>query len=361
MENRNVKKRWNLTISLVLFVFGIMISTMLLAGLLVMILHLAGVMPEGVEVRPEQMRHFAPLRFILSMFMFSAFLGAPIAWFFSKKALRPIKKVVDATRQVAEGNYDVQVDIKGINELEELSHSFNKMTQELSSVESLRRDFINNFSHEFKTPIVSIRGFAKLLKEGSLNDEDKQEYLDIIITESERLAALSTNVLNLSKFETLETIADKSPFRVDEQIRRAVLVTEPKWTAKNLDVEVDMDEITYHGNADITQQIWLNLIDNAVKYSNSDGSIIIRLKLSEDGFFFAIKDSGIGMDEQTKVRIFDKFYQGDASRIKSGNGLGLTIVKRIVDLCGGRIEVKSELGVGSEFVVWLPIIVTGKL
>jgi len=355
VKSRNeVKKRWNLTISLVLFVFGIMISTMLLAGLLVMVLHLAGVMPEGGEVRPEQIRHFVPLRFILSMFMFSAFLGAPIAWFFSKKALRPIKKVVDATRLVAEGNYDVQVDIKGINELEELSHSFNKMTQELSSVESLRRDFINNFSHEFKTPIVSIRGFAKLLKEGVVSENEKQEYLEIIIAESERLALLSTNVLNLSKYETLETIADKAPFRVDEQIRRAVVITEPKWSAKNLDVDIALDEAAYNGSADLTQQVWLNLIDNAIKYSNLDGILVLRLTQSGSGICFTIKDNGIGMDEQTKARIFDKFYQADASRTKSGNGLGLTIVKRIVDLCGGKIEVQSELGTGSEFVVWLP-------
>ena len=355
MKNRSVvKKRWNLTISLVLFVFGIMISTMLLAGLLVMVLHLAGALPEWGEVRPEQIQHFVPLRFILSMFMFSAFLGAPIAWFFSKKALRPIKKVVDATRLVAEGNYDVQVDIKGINELEELSHSFNKMTQELSSVESLRRDFINNFSHEFKTPIVSIRGFAKLLKEGAVSENEKQEYLEIIITESERLALLSTNVLNLSKYETLETIADKAPFRVDEQIRRAVVISEPKWSAKNLDVDIALDEAAYNGSADLTQQVWLNLIDNAIKYSNPDGSLVIRLTQSGSGICFTIKDSGIGMDEQTKARIFDKFYQADASRTKSGNGLGLTIVKRIVDLCGGKIEVQSELGTGSEFVLWLP-------
>ena len=349
-----MKKQWGLTISLVLFVFGVMMAAVILTGVIFIILSIIGV--SFSEHAQQDYIGGRPFGMILSMMAVSILLGTTIAAFFSKKALKPIRQVINATRRIAEGDFNTRVELKGMYELEELSSSFNKMAQELSSVESLRRDFINNFSSEFKTPIVSIRGFAKLLKEGVVSDDEKQEYLGIIITESERLAVLSTNVLNLSKYESLETIADKTPFRVDEQIRRAIVIIEPEWSAKDLDVDVEMDAVTYNGNADLTQQIWLNLIDNAVKYSNPDGNIIIRLKHANGGICFIIKDNGIGMDEQTISRIFDKFYQGDSSRTKPGNGLGLTIIKRIVDLYGGKIDVKSELGVGSEFSVWLPTV-----
>ena len=352
---RNImKKRWGLTVSLVIYVFLVMLVALLIAGLLVMILHLTGLLAFWEGVRPEYVNCGTPFRVILSMTVFSIMMGTAIAWFFSKKALKPIRKIIDATRKVAAGDFSVKVGIRGIHELEELSQSFNIMAQELSNTEALRRDFINDFSHEFKTPIVSVRGFAKLLKDGSLSEKDRQEYLDIIITESERLAALSTNVLNLTKYENLEIITDKAEYRLDEQIRRAVVLTEPKWTAKGIEVVLEMDEVLFTGNSDLTQQIWLNLLDNAIKFSNLNGIITIWLTCREGGIRFTIRDNGVGMDDLTKARVFDKFYQGDESRSKSGNGLGLTIVKRIIDLCGGRVEIRGELGVGSEFVVWLP-------
>jgi len=255
---------------------------------------------------------------------------------------------------VAGGDFSVKVDIKGIGELEELSHSFNKMTQELSSIETLRSDFVNNFSHEFKTPIVSIRGFAKLLKENNLTAEERCEYLDIIITESERLAALSTNVLTLSKYENLEIIADKAPFRLDEQIRKTIVLMESKWSLKELTISVELDNVLYHGNEDLTQQIWLNLLDNAIKFSDQGGSINITLTNVNDKIQFVIQDDGSGMDEKTKDHIFDKFYQGDTSHSKSGYGLGLPLVKRIVELCGGDVSVQSQPSKGSKFTVVLP-------
>ena len=161
--------------------------------------------------------------------------------------------------------------------MEELSESFNKMTQELSSIQTFRSDFINNFSHEFKTPIVSIRGFAKLLKEGDLTEEERQEYLDIIISESERLADLSTNVLNLSKYESIEIVSDVKPFRIDEQIRRTLVLLESKWEKKDLDMNVELEEIVYNGNAELLQLIWINLLDNAIKFTKNNGNIQIRL------------------------------------------------------------------------------------
>jgi signal transduction histidine kinase len=289
------------------------------------------------------------------MFAFSIVLGSVIAAFFSKKALQPIRRIIKATNEVASGNFNVIVESKGIQELEdELSQSFNRMTKELSSIETLRSDFISSFSHEFKTPIVSIRGFAKLLREGGLTDEERDEYLEIIFTESERLAKLSTNILNLSKYEAIETITDKSSFRLDEQIRRAILMSAPKWEEKSINIDIQMDNATFSGDADLTQQIWINLLDNAIKFSKPEGNISITLMDLDSSISFAIQDDGMGMDEETKARIFDKFYQGDKSHAQDGNGLGLPMVKRVAELHGGKITVDGIIGNGSVFTVVLP-------
>jgi len=351
--NKKIKSRWGLTFSLVLFIFAILLAAILLAGMLILILHITGALPLWEETRPEQASG-GGLRGIIVLMGFSVFIGTAIAAFFSKKALNPIRKVVEATNKVAGGDFSARVDIRGVYELEELSNSFNKMAHELSSVESLRRDFINNFSHELKTPIVSIRGFAKLLKDGHLNDEEKQEYLEIIITESERLAELATNILNLSKYEAIDIVTEKAPLRLDEQIRRAIAITEPKWSAKNISVNIGMDEIVFNGNENLTQQIWINLLENAVKFSRQGGNIGISLMDGGAEVYFSIQDDGIGMDAETMRHIFDKFYQGDNSHKNTGNGLGLTMVRRIVELCGGTAGVESDLGKGSVFTIILP-------
>lgn len=348
-----IKKRLSLAITLVLFVFGVMMATFLLVGFSAVLLQHLGVISLSDRSAQEAGggNHLFPMFAFLGL---CVLLGTALTAFLSKKALNPIKKVIAATHQVAQGDFSVQVNLKGICELEELSQSFNKMTHELSSIETLRSDFVNNLSHEFKTPIVSIRGFAKLLKENNLTEEERKEYLDIIITESERLAELSTNVLNLSKYENMEIITEKAPFRLDEQIRRTIVLMEPKWSAKKITINVELEEAIYDGSEDLTQQIWLNLLDNAVKFSYPGGLINIFLNLWNDGIRFVIQDEGSGMDEQTKAHIFDRFYQGDTSHTKAENGLGLALVKRIIELCGGKIEVQSELGKGSVFNVWLP-------
>jgi signal transduction histidine kinase len=348
-------KRVSLAITLVMFVFGVMMATFFVAGGITFLLHHMGIINlSGQQTQDKGVDKNIHLFPIISFFGVCILLGTALTAFLSKKALNPIRKVIDATHKVAGGDFSVKVDIKGIGELEELSHSFNKMTQELSSIETLRSDFVNNFSHEFKTPIVSIRGFAKLLKENNLTAEERCEYLDIIITESERLAALSTNVLTLSKYENLEIIADKAPFRLDEQIRKTIVLMESKWSLKELTISVELDNVLYHGNEDLTQQIWLNLLDNAIKFSDQGGSINITLTNVNDKIQFVIQDDGSGMDEKTKDHIFDKFYQGDTSHSKSGYGLGLPLVKRIVELCGGDVSVQSQPSKGSKFTVVLP-------
>ncbi|WP_456318436.1 HAMP domain-containing sensor histidine kinase [Priestia megaterium] len=349
------KKRFSLTITLVIFVFFVMVATFLLILGSVLLLQQLGV--TSLPASPPQDskgNNEHPLASFLFFLGICVLLGTALTAFFSKKALNPIRKVIDAIHKVADGDFDVQVNLKGIGELEELSHSFNKMTQELSSIETLRSDFINNFSHEFKTPIVSIRGFAKLLKENNLDEEERREYLEIIIKESERLAELSTNVLTLSKYESLEIVTDIAPFRLDEQIRKTIVLMEPKWFKKEITINLELEEVIYNGNEDLTQQIWINLLDNAIKFSYHGGVINITLMKGKHGIKFIINDEGIGMDDQVKANIFEKFYQSDTSRSKLGYGIGLSLVKRIVEICNGQISVKSELDKGSIFTIILP-------
>ncbi len=347
-----LRKRWGLTLSLVSFVFAVMMAAMILAGIILVVLHYAGVVALFENAKPEHPG--GGLRVVVAMAFISVLLGTTLATYFSRVALNPIRKVVDATRRVAEGDYGVRVDVEGVPELEELSRAFNKMAHELSSIETLRSDFINSFSHEFKTPIVSIRGFARLLKDERLAEGERQGYLDIIIAESERLASLSTNVLNLSRYDHTEIIPDKATFRLDEQIRRVLIMTEPKWTAKEIALDVQMEDLLFEANEDFTQQIWLNLVDNAIKFSHCGGTVTIRLNAWNSGALFTIEDNGIGMDAETASRIFERFYQGGNAHERTGNGLGLAIVRRIVNLSGGSITVQSEPGQGSTFRVFLP-------
>lgn len=340
------KKRLSLAITLVLFVFVVLVATfgtIIMIGLLLNYFGIGDYKPQNQAENNDN--PLVGLSFICIL------IGTSLTAFLSKKALNPIRKVIDSTHKVAAGDFSVKVDIKGIGELEELSESFNKMTQELASIETLRSDFINNFSHEFKTPIMSIRGFARLLQENHLTAEERQEYLNIIVSESERLAALSSNVLTLAKYENLEMVINQAQFSLDEQIRRAIILMEPKWSVKGLDVHIDLDEVTFLGNKEFTQQIWINLLDNAIKFSHPGGSINIALTKTGNEIRFTIQDEGVGMGEATKAHIFDKFFQGDTSHAKIGNGLGLPLVKRIVDLCNGDIFVQSELGNGSVFTI----------
>lgn len=348
-----IRKRLNLAFTLVLFVFVVLLASLVFGFIISILLNRVGIISFAEHaVRGRNGVPYFPMLFILFLCVFT---GTSLTAFLSKKALNPIRKVIDATRKVAGGNFEVKININGIGELEELSESFNKMVYELSTIETLRSDFVNNFSHEFKTPIVSVRGFAKLLKEGDLTEEEKQEYLDIIIAESERLADLSTNVLNLSKYESIEIITDKIFFRLDEQIRRAVVLMEPKWSVKDIAMTIELEDITFLGNEDLTQQIWINLLDNAIKFTPNGGHIKIHLLRWNQGIRFTIQDNGNGMDEQTKSHVFDKFYQGDSSHKTTGNGLGLALVKRIIKLSGGGITVQSTPGDGSKFTVFLPM------
>ncbi len=282
-------------------------------------------------------------------------IGAILAALAMRFFIKPVDQIVEATKRIAEGDFSVRIEDKThVAELGMLVENFNRMAHELEGTEMFRSDFINNFSHEFKTPIVSIRGFARQLQSENLTDDERLQYTEIIAYESERLATMATNVLLLSKLENQQLIPERTAYSLDEQIRRCILLFAKEWEKKNVELEVDLDDITYRGNEEIMSHVWINLLGNAVKYTDVGGKISVRALKKPNELLVRISDSGIGMSQGVMERIFDKFYQGDSSHSANGNGLGLPLVKRIVELCDGRIIVDSEEGAGTVFTVYLP-------
>lgn len=273
----------------------------------------------------------------------------------SRKIVNPIKKITDATKKVASGDFTIELETKRDDEIGELTHNFNKMVKELNSIECLQKDFINNVSHEIKTPISSIQGFAKLLEADDLSKEERKEYAEIIKEESDRLLYLSTNILKLAKLENQERIMNKTKFNIAEQIRRTISVLEPKWKEKNIKFNVSLKEQEFLGEKDLMYQVWMNIIENSIKFSKQDGQIDVKMKTNQDSIIVEIKDYGIGMEEEEAKKIFDRFYQVDKSHTKPGAGLGMTIAKKIVELSDGKIEVTSKLNESTTFIVTLPI------
>ncbi|MBR3231827.1 MAG: HAMP domain-containing histidine kinase [Lachnospiraceae bacterium] len=269
----------------------------------------------------------------------------------------PIRKIMAAMGRLAKGEFSVRIDMSNEaycpREIREFAKSFNKAAEELSGTEILRKDFINNFSHEFKTPIVSISGFADLLLDVDLPPEDQKEYLTIIRDESKRLAELSTNILTLNRIESQAILRDTENIRLGEQIRQSVLVTEQKWRDKNLDFEADIEDMEYLGNEALLKEVWLNILDNAAKFSPEGEVVSVTLHKKGGEIIAAVTDHGPGMDEKTKSHIFEQFYQGDTSHRSQGNGLGLAMVRKIVELHGGKVSVDSSPGNGSSFTVIL--------
>lgn len=291
---------------------------------------------------------------IIVAFIVCIIIGTIITGFVGRTILQPIHDLSKATSEVARGNFSVRVREPSDNEYGTLARNFNKMAQELSGIETLRGDFISNVSHEFKTPLASIQGFAKLLQDESLSAEDKREYTQIIIDETSRLTKLSSNILRLTKLENQTTIGKKSRFSIDEQIRKIILMLEPEWSKKEIDLDIDLEDILYVGNEELMGQVWQNVINNAIKFTPVGGNIKVRLFRSDNGIVVKISDDGPCIPADKIEKIFEKFYQADHSRATEGNGLGLALVKRIIDLSGGNISVENLYEGGVCFNIELP-------
>lgn len=274
--------------------------------------------------------------------------------------LRPVQRMVTAMQRLAEGDFAVRMTCRGWMrplELREFTRAFNTAAEELGGTELLRKDFINNFSHEFKTPITSLGGFADLLLEDEeMPPEERREYLQIISSESRRLANLANSVLALSRVEAQTILTDAAPFDLTEQLRQAVLLTERKWDAKGLDVRLEAEPCRYTGSEALLKEVWVNLLDNAIKFSPPGGQVLVTLRSrpEQGGAAVTVQDFGPGMDEQTQRHIFDRFYQGDTSHKTEGSGLGLAMARKVVELHRGEIAVQSAPGQGACFTVALP-------
>lgn len=272
----------------------------------------------------------------------SIIMGIAIAIYFSKKVAQPVSELIDATKKLSDGEFDTRINLTQTKEFVSLSKSFNKMAKDLQSIEMLQSDFVNNFSHEFKTPIVSIQGFAELLKDENLPQEEKKEYLNLIISESQRLVELSQNVLNVSKIENQSILSHKVTYNLSEQIRNIIVLLQKKWEANHNTINLISDEITINANEELMSQVWINLIDNAIKFSYSGSEILIEIKENENNILVSVSNTGNNIEENSQKHIFEKFYQGDTSHSCKGNGLGLTIVKKAVELHNGSINVQSQ-------------------
>ena len=340
---RNLPRRESLYMTLWTFLCGVILTAGLMAaaayGFLVFF---------GLLVNPFYRTLAMPTLLMVFILMLAAGRG--------RSKLRPIDDLVHAMDAVSKGDFSVRVDDENVpGDMGALASSFNDMAEELGGLEMFRKDFINNFSHEFKTPIVSIRGFAKQLERDDLTDEQRREYLDIIVSESDRLANMASNVLLLSKLENQTIVTDKAAFPLDEQLRRAILLLESKWSEKALELDVDLEEIEYFGNEEMLNHVWVNLLGNAIKFSPQGAPLTVRLHREVGAAVATVADAGPGMDEATRARVFEKFYQGDTAHATEGNGLGLALVRRIVDLCGGDVTVDSAPGRGATFAVRLPL------
>lgn len=339
-----------LTLILSACVFLVTLVTLLIIGIALVIVDHTGQLGKWME-------HSSILSFFLIIAAMSLVGGTLMALLLGTFPLRSVSRMTQSLHRLASGDYKVRIEPRGIvgaiAPMRDMVDSFNATAAELEGTEMLRSDFINNFSHEFKTPIVSIAGFAGLLKQGNLTREEQMEYLDIIESESKRLADMATNVLNMTKVENQTILTDVSTFNLSEQLRKCVLLLERKWEKKNLEMNLDLEEYMISGNQELLRQVWVNLLDNAIKFSPECQTVEISAFQTDSTVSVAICNTGSYIPPEQQEAIFRKFYQADRSHNSEGNGIGLAVVKRVVELHKGTVRVESESAY-TKFIVTLP-------
>lgn len=321
---------------IVLFSFGA------IAGLLYLL--------EGLGVIPS-----LGIYTLISLLLVSGITVALMSYFIGRRVLTPLVKLSSASKEVARGNFDVTVnDSSKMEEVQSTFRNFNAMVRELKSISTLSSDFIANVSHEFKTPLSVIEGYAMLLQDDRLTAQEREDYLNKILVNTRRLNTLVGNILMLSKMETKPLPEQYTRFRLDEQLRQVVAQLEPQWSAKGISFRVRLDEVELLGWEQVLPYVWSNLVSNAIKFSPSGSVIALTLLEQRECAVVTVSDRGCGMEPDVQERIFEKFYQGDTSHKAEGNGLGLALVRQIVELSQGVVEVESQPGKGSTFRVILP-------
>lgn len=283
-----------------------------------------------------------------------ALILAVISWMTIRKSYKYLATLIQGIKKVANGDFNVSLNSETSGVFKEVYKNFNTMVVELKNTQTLREDFINFFSHEFKTPIMSINGFATLLLKLNKGNEEEKKYLEIISSESKRLAELSTNSLILTKLESKAIQPLKSAVQIDEQIRECVILLSPLWMNKKIDLTAELFPVQINASRELLHHVWINLLSNAIKFTPENGTIKLNLTKNSECCIFLIEDSGMGIREEEITKIFTKFYKGNNKYMSSGLGLGLSIVKKVLDITGGTIEVKSTLGRGTVFMVTIP-------
>ncbi|MGL5436421.1 MAG: HAMP domain-containing sensor histidine kinase [Lachnospiraceae bacterium] len=272
----------------------------------------------------------------------------------------PMKELAEAANAVAHGNFSVYLPVKHTAErldyLDVMIMDFNKMVEELGSIETLKTDFFSNVSHEIKTPLAVILNYAQSLQNPGLPEELKQEYIKTIIQSSRKLSGLISNILKLSKLEKQNIQPVAEAYDVCEQLCECVLQFEALWEERQIELEADLeDRVSIEADASLLELVWNNLLSNAVKFTEPGGTVSVKQTSTSDEVIVSVSDTGCGMTKETMNHIFDKFYQGDTSHSVEGNGLGLALAFRVIELTGGTLSVESELGKGTRFTVRLPV------
>ncbi|RUS48909.1 HAMP domain-containing sensor histidine kinase [Cohnella sp. AR92] len=312
---------------------------------------------QALFLRPSSKNESTLTRLLLVILLLVLATGSICILIAAMYVVRPIKTLTAATKRLAKGDFDVELAMKRKDELGKLARSFNEMAVDLKQLERMRQDFVSNVSHEIQSPLTSISGFAKAMKDmKAMTEDERHAYLDIILAESGRLSRLSDHLLKLASLDSNHHPLDYAVFRLDEQIRQVVVNGEPLWSEKNLVIDLDLPravEIT--ADKDLLNQAWTNLLSNSIKFTPEGGRIHIQLTARMDGYTVTISDSGIGIAPDELGRVFERFYKADRSRSRSGgNGLGLAIVKKICALHHGDIRIESKVGQGTKVVVYLP-------
>lgn len=295
------------------------------------------------------------LLLILDLVIISAVIGGLATQFVSRYFFDPIKKLRFAMEKVAEGDYSARLeDFSSSNEIMEVYSGFNLMASQLDSTEILQTDFVSNVSHEFKTPINAIEGYSMLLQAGDNLTAEQQEYLQKILFNTQRLSTLVGSILLLSKIENQSIPTGKTTYRLDEQIRQSIVALEPVWLKKDTEFEAELEKVDYLGDEPMMRHVWDNLISNAIKFGPRGGLVKLRLEKRNDIAVFIIEDNGPGLTEEAQKHLFDKFYQADSSHRQEGNGLGLALVKKILDISGDTITAEN-ISTGCRFTVMLKL------
>ncbi len=309
----------------------------------------------NIELTGENLNSAAKLTFLNVLFL--SILLTVIDTFRRKQTTERITgHIVKAAKQIEQGNFDVRiahVNSFGIDDnFNEIISCFNKMAEDLSSVETLRADFISNVSHEMKTPLSVIQNYGTLLQDPKLSDEKRLEYAKGITDATHRLSDMMTNILRLNRLENQQIYPQSTKYDLGEQLCECLIAYETVWENKNIDIETNIEEgVSIYADAELLSLVWNNLFSNAFKFTAEGGRVTLTLSADDNYATVTVSDTGCGMSAEVGAHIFDKFYQGDPSRTTQGNGLGLALVKRVVDIVSGEISVQSVLGKGSTFTV----------